>query len=107
MTAVQQDIDWYKVNTDEFTIETKFHMHLCKQEDFGTDEQSIKLFKSWTGYMIMCPELVNDEGQELKFNGAKGMMRTSSVTFRVERCSNADYCASDDEIDEYIKDVHA
>ena len=28
--AVQQDIDWYKVNTDEFNVESEFHMHLCK-----------------------------------------------------------------------------
>ena len=36
--AVQQDIDWYKVNTDEFNIETPFHMHRCVQEDFGNDD---------------------------------------------------------------------
>jgi hypothetical protein len=80
-------------------------MHRCKQEDFGSDEQAIKLFQSWTGYMIMCPEVINSEGKELKFNGAKGMMRTSSVTFRVERCSSASYCKTDEEIDEYISDI--
>ena len=40
------------------------------------------------------------------FNGAKGMMRTSSVTFRVEKCVTSSRCKSNKEINEYIKDFN-
>ena len=53
----------------------------------------------------MCPEKINKDGKELKFNGAKGMMRTSSVTFRVEKCRKSSNCKSDEEINDYIKDI--
>ena len=56
--------------------------------------------------MIMCPDKVNSNGQSLKFNGAKGMMRTSSLTFRVERCTKESYCKSEEEINEYIEDIN-
>lgn len=32
-------------------------------------------------------------------------MRTSAVTFRVEKCSQASHCKSDEEISNYIEDV--
>lgn len=105
VTAVQQDIDWYKVNTDQFNIETYFRMRRCTQDDFGDDALAEKLFASWAGYMIMCPELVNEDGKELTFSGAKGMMRTSSVTFRVEKCRQGSRCRSEQEINEYIQDI--
>lgn len=105
VSAIQQDTDWRKVNTDDFNIEKRFDMHRCRQEDFGTDEKSIQFFESWSGYMIMCPEFVNSEGDELKFSGAKGMTKTRSVTFRVERCSGASHCESEPEIDNYISDI--
>lgn len=53
----------------------------------------------------MCPEPVNKDGKKLTFNGAKGMMRTSSVTFRVEKCHEGSHCKTDKEINEYIKDI--
>ena len=47
-----------------------------------------KFFESWKGYMIMCPEMVNKEGEELFFKDAKGMMNTSSLEFRFEKCNS-------------------
>ena len=84
VSAVQQDINWYKVNTDEFEVETLFKMHRCTLEDFGTDDMAKNFFDSWTGYVIMCPELISSNGKELILNGAKGMMKTSSLTFKVD-----------------------
>ena len=55
--------------------------------------------------MIMCPEMVNKDGKRIKFNGAKGMMKTSSLTFRVERCSKSSKCKSEEEINDYISDI--
>ena len=80
-------------------------MHRCKQEDFGKDDLAKKLFASWKGYMIMCPQVENKDGKKLKLDGAKGMMKTSSFTLRVERCSGEDFCESDTEIDKYISDI--
>ena len=87
VSALQQDIDWYKINTDQFNVETDFNMHRCKQEDFGDDELAKKFFASWTGYMILCTDEVTSDGKFLQLNGAKGMMRTSSIVFRVEKCA--------------------
>ena len=63
------------------------------------------LFASWKGYMIMCPEVENKDWKKLKLNGAKGMMKTSSITLRVERCNEENFCESDAEIDKYISDI--
>ena len=80
-------------------------MRRCTQDDFGSDEQSIKYFKEWDGFMILCPKTVNDDGKTLMLNGAKGAMRTSSLTFRVERCHAASHCQSEKQIDDYIHDM--
>lgn len=56
--------------------------------------------------MILCPEQTNIDGKEMKLHGVKGMMNTSSITFRVEKCTEDSNCKSDEEITDYIKDIN-
>ena len=69
-------------------------MHQCTQKDFGDDKLSIRFFKSWAGFLIFCPEHVNKDGKQLTLHGAKGMMRTSNIEFRVEKCYDSEFCAA-------------
>jgi hypothetical protein len=47
-------------------------MKPCTLEDFGTDEVSAGYYYSWNGFMLLCPEITNDQGKNLTLNGAWG-----------------------------------
>ena len=57
-TAVQVDTDWTQ-SGDSFKNETAFDMRPCKPEDFGDTEVASKLYYSWQGFIILCPETTN------------------------------------------------
>lgn len=106
VTAIQQDLDWYKFGTDGFKTEKTFSMHRCEQADFGDDELDKKFFESWTGFMILCPDMKNDLDQELLLEGFKGSMKTSSVTFRVQKCATHSHCDTEESTHRIIRDLN-
>ena len=49
---LQQNNDWYKMEFPEIEIPTKD----CTQEDFGEGEDNKKIFDSWAGFTLICPD---------------------------------------------------
>ena len=102
---VQTDLDYAYMGTEYFRNDTLFEMRLCTKEDFGTDEYSAKLFYSWSGWIILCPESINKDGKRPTLNGYRGSNQTSYLQLRAETCKGADNCADEDEITEKTRDI--
>ena len=68
------------------------------------------MYKLWIAedyyFDIFCPDLKNND---ITFYSEEGENDVKSMVFQVEKCdpkqNEPDYCKSDDEINDYIKDM--
>ena len=85
-------------------------MKKCTQEDFclhnECTQEQIDYFNVWTGFSLLCPD--PDFVKDLKLYGDTSLNQRKSLIMSVAKCNNKIWkvkCASDEEIDEYIKDI--
>ncbi len=88
ITVQQVDTDWdrkTKFGKSE-NIYTNYPVRICKQEDFGdpNDALNIKNFKSWDGFIILCPDL--PKGKHLVFKNDPSMIKSKYANIRVQKC---------------------
>ena len=77
---IQYSKDW---NKREFN-ETRYPVKECSEEDFGDTEFAISMFATWKGFVLVCPDLKEDE--ELIFKGDESSMYSQSVGIKYEKC---------------------
>ena len=41
--------------------ETRYPVRTCREEDFGESEYSKKIFASWKNYVLVCPDIKDNE----------------------------------------------
>ena len=82
----------------------------CEQSHFGDSEDAKKLFQSWQGFLLICPDIYNQTHFHL--SGKLGDNKTTHLSFRVERCIDNDheytgnnFCHPNETIDEYVHDM--
>lgn len=117
-TYVQRKDNWYNPEFDEngevindgsgrFTYR-EYPTKQCEMEDFIEGKERQKLFDSWRGFALMCPDHVEAEQRsmgELEIGGDPAGMEVSIMMFDLRRClpnENNDNCATDQEVSEYI-----
>lgn len=84
----------FKQNIEDFTIDNNHKLYdsvsypakICEQDDFGTNEQDVTLFKSWKGYEIICPDFKLQASNELLLEGFQGGLFNKNVVLSVEKC---------------------
>ena len=63
ITFMQAEEDWD--NQEEVIKERLIKTKQCDQYDFGTDDTSKKLFESWNGFSLFCPQVTEQNGLKL------------------------------------------
>ena len=51
------------------TILNRYEVKYCTQDDFGWEDQSIKIFNSWADSMVICPDFKEGEGLYIADDG--------------------------------------
>jgi hypothetical protein len=99
--------DWSAAK-DKRKRRRKLDVKVCTAEDFGSDTDTAKLFSSWGGAPLLCPDL----RLKPELYGTFGSEFTKDFRFVVEKCNNSTYlvagdekCRSHDEIQSFISDV--
>ena len=80
--------------------ETRYPVRACREEDFGDTDYARRMFDTWKGYVLACPDLKN--GTELWFMGDQSSLQSKYVGVKFERCSGDD---CNDDIDDWLVDV--
>jgi hypothetical protein len=68
-------VDWRNPYEDRYQTK-RIPARQCTQEDFGTNEKQKKVFSSWKGFSLLCPDLKEGEGFFIK--GDSDSMETHS-----------------------------
>ena len=55
----QDDQNWYT----NYELKRRVEVKWCTQDDFGNDDEGIKIFETWDNTLILCPDL--QPGQNL------------------------------------------
>ena len=109
MSIRQSRDDWYKPHFEGRYNFTDYPVRRCLQEDFGSDERSVKLFETWNGITILCPH-AEDLGN-FYLHGDLASMIVDHIQFNIKKCVQSERneeqlpCKSDEEIREFIKDI--
>ena len=70
----------------------------CELEDFGDDpDDAMLLFKRWSGYFLVCPDL---DKSEVDIEGDPGTDKSKYLMFQISLCEQD--CAEDTLIHDYI-----
>ena len=101
-------IDWLVSVQGEFSYK-ELPARACRQEDFGMHPDSIKEFKKWKGYSMICPDFDNfgNDPKTWLMTGSMSSFLIKRGEFIIERCRKEHYhaCKNDAEIDKFISDL--
>ena len=64
--------DWYQPDGHGRYTHDYYPVRYCTQDDFGHDENGLKLFAAWGGITILCPDI--DDLGKLYLMGDTGSM---------------------------------
>ena len=99
--------DWHKSEAEGRFSHLTFPVKQCTHEDFSHDgniDNGVKkMFASWDGITILCPDLPKDIDPALY--GDTGSMKSQFWKFSIAQCTNRPTCKNDTEIEKYIKDI--
>lgn len=99
----QENDNWY-INT---TVLKRYEVKYCNQDDFGWDDQSIRIYNSWVNYMVICPDFKQGDGLYIADDGLQ--MIYSQINIKFAKCDSKkknNICKSDNEIESFLKDLN-
>ena len=97
--------NWYNPPETRFNL-TRVPARECTAEDFGTSANGKKIFDSWAGFYLVCPDI--SETKKLGLKGDISSMISTGYKFRVEYCdfrNSSKNCASENEIRDFVSDI--
>jgi hypothetical protein len=105
---IERTIDWYKPAGKRVT-KRRFEAKPCELEDFGDPKYGKKIYDTWDGFSIMCPDV--PKGQEIHLQGDPSTMVGTSFDFIIDRCNpknpklKGESCNGSGITNEWVKDV--